>query len=133
MENISNVATPDVAFVRTVNKAEGADGLVMAEMHDRHFTELTFTSPKKGGTLSPEAWETFRQVVANDAKDKHKNPLLTKAEKAAFKLDNNAFGPLRKSVPSLYSLPCKPIGQPRDKRSALGSALASPKPPKSMP
>ena len=96
MENISNVATPDVAFVRTVNKAEGADGLVMAEMHDRHFTELTFTSPKKGGTLSPEAWETFRQVVANDAKDKHKNPLLTKAEKAAFKLDNKAFAAAKK-------------------------------------
>jgi len=96
MQNISNVATPDVAFVRIVNKAEQADGAVMSTMTERGFTELTFTSPKAGGLLSPTAWETMRQMVAVNATGKDKKSLLTRAEKAAFKLDKASFTALQK-------------------------------------
>ena len=96
MQNISNVATPNVAFFRIVNTATKASGKVDAQMTERGFTEMTFTSPKKGGTLSEAAWETMRQDAAANACNLKGKPLLDRAQKAAFKLDKVSFNALQK-------------------------------------
>jgi len=93
---ISNVATPDVAFFRIVNNATKASGKVMDAIRKNEYTEMTFTSPKSGGTLSPEAWETMRQRVAAYACREDTKPLLDRAQKAAFKLDRVSFNALQK-------------------------------------
>jgi len=93
---ISNVATPNVAFFRIVNTASKASGKIDAAMSLNEYTELTFTSPKSGGTLSPEAWETMRQLVAKHACRTDGTPLCNRAERAAFKLAKPAFDALQK-------------------------------------